>query len=136
MTEQNQGQTFGPESDPKDFTGDQVAAYLKDADQAEVDRVLAAETGPEGKDRVGVKDAAEARTTALSTPAPQEGDGADEKPPVTTEAKTFSEAAEDAVESRHKAYAQGYFGTVPSRDGENPVDLTLAGVTAKSDKDA
>lgn len=118
-----QTQTFGPESDPADFTVDQVNAYLAglDGDDAEVQRVLAAEK--DGKDRKGITEAIEG--------APQ----GDEKPQVTTEAKTFSEAAEDAVESRHEAYAQGYFGTVPSRDGDNPVDLTLAGVT-KSDKDS
>lgn len=67
-------QTFSAESNPADFNGDAVAAYLADADQAEVDRVLAAETGDGGKDRVGVKNAAEARTAALQAEADQPGD--------------------------------------------------------------
>lgn len=130
-------ETFTTESDPKDFTVPQVNDYLAGVttDEDEARRVLEAEKA--GEARVGILDgphgyADDQGGLKMAQPA-SDGQTGDEG--ATTEAKTFQDAAKDAVESRHEAYAQGYFGTVPSRDGDNAEDLTLAGVT-KSDKDS
>lgn len=126
MTEQ----TFTTTSDPKDFNVSQVEAYLATADEAEVTRVLGLETGEGGKDREGVKNAAEARTESLRV----DPDGTGTTPGLdTSKADTFTEAADKATEPEGEAYQKGYFGHAPSRDGDNPVDLTLAGVTGQKD---
>lgn len=136
MTEQTEGQTFTTESDPADFTNDQVNAYLATVtDEDEARRVLEAEKSGQG--RVGILDGPHGYADAegglkMGQPA---SDGT--TPGLdTSKADTFQEAADKATESEHAAYAQGYFGHVPSRDGDKPVDLTLAGVTGQSDKDA
>ena len=49
----------------------------------------------------------------------------------TSKADTFDQAAEKATEPEGEAYQKGYFGHVPSRDGDKPVDLTLAAVTGR-----
>lgn len=113
---------------PDDFTVDQVNAYLATADQDEVDRVLAAETGDGGKDRQGVKDAADARTSSLLVPPTED----DTKPGVdTSSADTVTEAGAKHTEAQGEKYQKGYDGHAPSRDGDEPVDLTIAGVTGK-----
>lgn len=106
MTEQTQ--FIAGESDPKDFTVDQVNEHLATADQAERERVLALETGPEGKDRVGVK--------------------APEDEPDTNAPQTVTEAGETQTHLEGAKYRKGYDGFVPSRDGDNPEDLTLQAV--------
>lgn len=117
-------QTFTTESNPADFTVEQVNAYLATADEAERTRVLDAEKS--GKDRSTVK-APEATT-------PPEGDGT--TPGLdTSKAQTVTEAGANQAELVGEAYEKGYHGHVPSRDGDNPVDLTLAGVTGQN-KDA
>lgn len=54
----------------------------------------------------------------------------------TDTAQTVQEAGETAHEVTGKAYEDGYFGYVPSKDPENPVyeDLTLAGVIKRQDE--
>lgn len=108
------------EFNPTDHNVDDVNAYLATADEAERERVLKAEA--EGKARSTVK--APEATEDGTTP------GLD-----TGKADTFDQAASKAVEPEGEHYAKGYIGTVPSRDGDNPVDLTLAGVTGQN-KDA
>ena len=100
---------------PSDHTVDEVNAYLATADEAERQRVLDAEAAD--KNRSTVK-------------APE----ADPEAKVTeTKAETFSAAAEATSEPEGEKYQKGYDGFVPSRDGDNPVDLTLAGVTGQKD---
>lgn len=101
------------ESNPADFTVDQVNAHLASADQAERDRVLALESGTDGKDRSTVQ-----------------------APAVETKGETFQEAAANVTTSPVEAYRQGYFGEVPSRDGDNPEDLTLQGVLKRQNAEA
>lgn len=99
--------------DPSEHTVDEVNEHLATADDAERERVLKAEA--EGKNRSTVK-------------APESGDGT--TPGLdTSSADTFDQAAEKATEPEGEAYQKGYFGHAPSRDGDNPVDLTLAAVT-------
>lgn len=57
-------------ADPQDYNAGPVEDHLKEADAAEVRRVLALETGEGGKDRKGVKDAAEARLAELDAADP------------------------------------------------------------------
>lgn len=52
LVEEAREPVFGADSDPADFTSDQVLAYLATADEAERTRVLEAEA--EGKQRKGV----------------------------------------------------------------------------------
>lgn len=119
MTEQQ----FTTASDPSDFTVDQVKDYLAtlDGDDAEVQRVLEAERT--GKARVSLLEAIE------GTP---EGDGT--TPGLETKAATFQEAAEQALEASGEAYEKGYFGYVPSKDGDHPEDLSVAGVIKAADQ--
>jgi hypothetical protein len=114
MTEQTDFITG--ESDPKDFTVDQVNAHLADADEAERERVLALETGPDGKDRSTVK--------------------APESEPDTNAPQTVQEAGETQTHLEGEKYRKGYDGYVPSRDGDNPEDLTLAGVLKRQNQGA
>ena len=114
MTEQNQAEQF----DPSAHTVDEVNAYLADADEAERQRVLQAEA--DGKDRATVK-APEAHEDA-----PQADEGTK---PKETKAETFKEAAKHVPQADGEKYQKGYEGYVPSRDGDNPVDLSLAAVT-------
>lgn len=122
-------QTFTTTSDPSDFTVDQVTAYLKDlTDQAERDRVLTAEKN--GKARTGILSG----YSEAPAETPAEGDGT--TPGLdTSKAQTVTEAGANQAELVGEAYEKGYHGHVPSRDGDNPVDLTLAGVTGQN-KDA
>jgi hypothetical protein len=107
--------------DPNDYTVEQVNEYLATASDEEKARVLEAEKAGQG--RVGI----------VGKDEPQ-GDGT--TPGLnTSKADTVAEAGEKATEPEGEAYAKGYFGHVPSRDGDKPVDLTLAGVTGQS-KDA
>ena len=108
MTEQT---TEGTTYDPADHTVDEVNAYLdENPDQREA--VLAAEA--EGENRKGIVEGPHS--------TPTEGDG-----------QTVTEAGEGATEPEGEAYQKGYHGFVPSRDGDNPVDLTLAAVTGQKD---
>lgn len=121
---------------PNDHTVDEVTAYLATASQDEVDRVLAAETGDGGKDRQGVKDAADARTSTLLVDPDGTGQVQDDgsKPGLdTSNADTLAEAGAKHTEAQGEKYQKGYDGYVPSRDGDEPVDLTLAGVTGQKD---
>lgn len=103
--------------DPSEHNVDDVNAYLKDADADERERVLKAEA--EGKDRSTVQ--------APADDADQGDDGA--TPGLDTgSADTFQEAAAKATEASGEAYEKGYFGHVPSKDGDNPEDLSVAGV--------
>lgn len=97
--------------DPSDYTVDQVNDYLADADDAERERVLDAERT--GKNRVGIV----GEQAEPTDPSTQGG-----ALPVT-EAASEPQAGEK--------YEKGYEGYVPSRDGDNPVDLTLSAVTSK-----
>lgn len=110
--------------DPGDYTVDQVNAYLETVtDDAERARVLGAEQ--DGQARKGILEG----THTAPTP---EG----EKPGPDTKAETFSEAAAKVQPVQGEKYEKGYDGYAPSRDGDHPVDLTLAGVTGQNDKDA
>lgn len=93
---------------PSDHTVDEVNAYLADADDAEKARILDAEQAGQG--RKGIV-------------------GGDETRVTETKAETFDQAAEATAEPDGEKYQKGYDGYAPSRDGDNPVDLTLAGVT-------
>lgn len=97
--------------DPNDHTVDEVNAYLASADDAEKARVLEAEQASQNRKTI---------------------DGNTER--VTeTKAETFSVAAQAVPEAQGEKYQKGYDGYVPSRDGDEPVDLTLAGVTGQKD---
>lgn len=61
-----------------------------------------------------------------------ETDGTEQAPNgPTTASATFSEAAETVPHLDGEKYQKGYQGHAPSRDGDNPVDLTLAAVTGQ-----
>lgn len=105
MTEQTNEGTF----DPADHTVAEVNEYLATADDAERQRVLDAEK--DGQNRSSVK-----------APTTDTGSG-----------QTVTEAGESATEAEGEKYQKGYEGFAPSRDGDNPVDLTLAGVTKNQD---
>lgn len=92
---------------PSDYTVDEVNAYLASADSDEVDRVLAAEAADKNRSTV-------------------------HGPSVTTQGDDFATAAAKATPSTGEAYEKGYFGEVPSRDGDNPEDLTIQGVTGQN----
>ena len=109
MTEQPQ--TY----DPSEHTVDEVNAYL-DEHPEQAEAVLAAE-GEAEKPRVGITEGPHAVTTT--------GGG-----------QTVTEAGEHALVSTGEKYEKGYDGFVPSRDGDNPVDLSLAAVTGQKSKDA
>lgn len=120
-------QTMKAGDDPKDFTVDQVNAYLAgdDVDEAERRRVLEAEKDGEG--RVGILDGPHGYADSeggLKGGEPTEGAKVTE-----TKAETFDQAAARHTEAQGEKYQKGYDGFVPSRDGDNPVDLTLAAVT-------
>jgi hypothetical protein len=104
--------------DPSAHTVDEVNAYLADADEAERTRVLEAEA--QGKNRTTVK-------------APESTDDGTTPGLDTSKADTLQEAGEKAIEPQGEAYVKGYFGHVPSRDGDKPMDLTLAAVTGQKD---
>lgn len=119
MTEQTE------QFNPSDHNVDDVNAYLETASDDERARVLQAET--EGQSRKGILEG----THAVKV-APEDQDGG--APKVTeTKAATFKEAAKAASEPEGEAYQKGYMGYAPSRDGKDPVDLTLAGVTGQKD---
>lgn len=138
---------------PADHTVDEVNAYLADADDTERQRVLDAEAGAE-KPRTGITEGPHATSADEGDSASVENQSTDAEgnligsDPVTggpaeqghtTEPSlvgaTFQEAAENATTSSGEAYEKGYFGYVPSKDGPNAVDLSVAGVTGQS-KDA
>lgn len=117
------------ESDPQDFNSGPVEDHLAAADAAEVQRVLALETGDGGKDRVGVKNAAQARLAELGgTPGtvsdttdpdaePQglaaTGNPADMSHPIVSEPPGIAHqdsAPEDLKEADDAARAVGYIG--------------------------
>lgn len=103
--------------DPNEYTVDEVNDYLAD-NPDQVGTVLDAEA--QGKARTGILEGPHA------TPA-------DPTPTVDTgKADTVAEAGEKAPVQVGEKYEKGYEGFVPSRDGDNPVDLTLAGVTGQN----
>jgi hypothetical protein len=118
MTEQQ----FTTESDPADFTVDQVNAYLATADEAEQKRVLDAEASGKNRSTIKAPDGDQADQGDGTTP------GLD-----TGSADTLKQAAAKATEPEGEHYQKGYLGYAPSRDGDNPVDLTLAAVTGQKD---
>lgn len=99
----------GTTYDPSDYTVDEVNQYL-DENPDQTGTVLDAEA--EGKARTGILEGPHA------TP--------------NTEGATFDQAAANTTEPEGEAYRKGYHGFVPSRDGDNPQDLTLAGVTGQN----
>lgn len=101
---------------PSDHTVDEVNAYLAEHPD-ESGAILTAEE--DGQARKGILEGPHA-TPAEDTNAPQ----------------TVEQAGEAQTVPAGEKYEKGYEGFVPSRDGDNPVDLSLAGVTAHLNKDA
>lgn len=106
MTEQTPEGQF----DPSAHTVAEVNDYLATADETERQRVLDAEAA--GQDRSTIK-----APSSTST----EGD-----------AQTVTEAGANQAQTVGDQYDKGYVGHVPSRDGDNTEDLTLAGVTGQN----
>lgn len=103
--------------DPSAYTVDEVNTYL-DENPDQVETVLAAEGGAD-EPRKGII------YGRHGTPEPSE-DG------TNTGGQTVAEAGANATEPEGEGYRKGYHGFVPSRDGDNPQDLTLAGVTGQN----
>lgn len=99
--------------DPNDYTVDEVNAYLADASEDEKARVLQAER--DGQARKGI----------VGDQEPTSGPSTEGGALPVTEAASAPQAGEK--------YEKGYEGYAPSRDGDNPVDLTLAAVTGQKD---
>lgn len=104
------------EYDPNDHTVAEVQEHLAtlDPEGDEYAAVLQAER--DGKNRVGIV-------------------GDDETPQGETTTEGGAKSPEDSAspEPEGEAYKKGYHGFVPSRDGDDPVDLTLAAVTKNQD---
>lgn len=119
MTDEQQT-TMKAGDNPDDFTVDQVTAFLATADDAEKARVIEAEKHGQGRKGIVGED----------EPAPEAEP--ESKPTVdTSKADTVEQAGAKHTEAQGEKYQKGYDGFVPSRDGDNPVDLTLAAVTGK-----
>lgn len=110
MSDEQQA-VFGPESDPRNFTVEQVNAYLEAADADERARVLALEDAEGGRRRATVtrEFAQDGQNPPQEPPAGGGGtDGATEPAsapetgaepgPVSTKGATFAEAAEVVTE--------------------------------------
>lgn len=92
--------------DPSNYTVDEVNDYLKSDTTTDEERARVLQAERDGQARKGILG-----DEATST----EGD-----------ATTVTESG--APEAVGEAYQKGYHGFVPSRDGDNPEDLTLQGV--------
>ena len=117
MTDEQQ-KAMAVGDDPSGYTVEQVNEYLSTASDDEKARVLDAErTGHARKGILGDEPQDDGTTPGLDT----------------SKADTIQEAGAKVPDLEGEGYRKGYIGHAPSRDGDNPVDLTLAAVTGQKD---